>query len=305
MLHSADVVCRLLMFLMLVSMYLSAWLVVLMTADRFVAVWFPFRAPYVCSVARARLAASILLGVTVAINSHVFFTFRLQEFEKSWYCQPYLEYDFMFGPFEYVKLASYCIVPFAIILGLNVAIITRLRRVPSELRRTTGVHFTTTMPALRRGQGHRMKDGDVVDNVAMTMSRTVARRRCRESSNGSMSLEGPPLVEGRRSIQAQTTENAIGVRRPNRMRLIDRRLEPALNVNSRHDVTTANVTPRSNVRRHLTVTQRRQNKVTSMLLAVSLTWLLLTAPFTLFGIIFIGNLFDIDFARSPEIRRYI
>jgi len=43
LLHLSDVTCKLLMFILLVSLYLSAWLVVLTTVDRFIAVWFPFK----------------------------------------------------------------------------------------------------------------------------------------------------------------------------------------------------------------------------------------------------------------------
>ena len=46
LLHVADSVCRLLVFLLLVAQYLSAWLIVLTTVDRFVVVWFPFKSVY-------------------------------------------------------------------------------------------------------------------------------------------------------------------------------------------------------------------------------------------------------------------
>ena len=76
-LHASDLACRSLTFAFLASLHLSAWLVVLTTADRFVAVWFPLRAAAFCSQARARLASLVLLVATVAFDGHVFWTFEL------------------------------------------------------------------------------------------------------------------------------------------------------------------------------------------------------------------------------------
>ena len=50
-------------------------------------------------------------------------------------CQPgQATAQFMFGAYEYVKLATYSVIPFVIILTLNVAIIVRLRRNTPLLR---------------------------------------------------------------------------------------------------------------------------------------------------------------------------
>jgi len=76
-LHASDLACRSLIFTFLASLHLSAWLVVLTTADRFVAVWFPLKAAAFCSQSRARLALLILLVATVVFDGHVFWTFTL------------------------------------------------------------------------------------------------------------------------------------------------------------------------------------------------------------------------------------
>lgn len=76
-LHASDLACRSLTFTLLASLHLSAWLIVLTTADRFVAVWFPLRAAVLCSQSRARLASLILLIATVAFDLHAFWTFEL------------------------------------------------------------------------------------------------------------------------------------------------------------------------------------------------------------------------------------
>lgn len=77
-LHTSDAACRTLAFLFLASLHMSAWLVVLTTADRFVAVWFPLKTVTFCSNHRARLAAGLLLLATVVFDGHLFWTVRLQ-----------------------------------------------------------------------------------------------------------------------------------------------------------------------------------------------------------------------------------
>ena len=50
-------------------------------------------------------------------------------------CQPgEAAAEFMFGAFEYVKLATYSVIPFIIILTLNIAIVIRLRHTTPLLR---------------------------------------------------------------------------------------------------------------------------------------------------------------------------
>jgi len=51
--------CRSVNFLVLFSQHMSAWIVVLVTIDRFVAVWFPLRASSWCNVTRASITTAI------------------------------------------------------------------------------------------------------------------------------------------------------------------------------------------------------------------------------------------------------
>ena len=53
-LHVSNVGCKLFMFILLCSFYMSAWLVVLVTLDRFLVIWFPFRGYLLMRIRRAR-----------------------------------------------------------------------------------------------------------------------------------------------------------------------------------------------------------------------------------------------------------
>lgn len=81
-LHLSDMACRFLTFIFLVSLHFSAWLVVLTTADRFIAVLFPLKTAVLCSLRRARIAASLLLLIIIFFDVHLLWNVRLQYIGK-------------------------------------------------------------------------------------------------------------------------------------------------------------------------------------------------------------------------------
>lgn len=76
-LHASTASCRILMFTLLVALHLSAWLIVVVSADRFVAVWMPLRALTMCTPRRARLLCVAVTFVVVVANLHVFWKIHL------------------------------------------------------------------------------------------------------------------------------------------------------------------------------------------------------------------------------------
>jgi len=129
LMHVSSTACSLVTFLLNVVINVAAWLIVLTTVDRFVAVWLPLHAAAVCRRRRARLAVLVLVIVAVVASVHMFWTTGLYYSRGSAlpYCGPAPDARFMRHQFEYIKLASYSLAPFAIILTLNVAIVVRLR----------------------------------------------------------------------------------------------------------------------------------------------------------------------------------
>ena len=137
LLHVSAVSCKIIMFILLLSMHMSAWLVVLVTFDRFVSVWFPFRAATICTARRARVITACLLLAVILYNVHIFWTIGIQQDgNKHKFCKPDPDNPFMQQPFEYLKLATYCFVPFITVFVLNLCIIFKITRGSSVLRRT-------------------------------------------------------------------------------------------------------------------------------------------------------------------------
>ena len=65
--------CRSVTFLTLLSTHMAAWIVVLVTTDRFIAVWFPLRATSWCTVTRASIATyvcTVLVAIYRSFDIH-------------------------------------------------------------------------------------------------------------------------------------------------------------------------------------------------------------------------------------------
>jgi len=134
-LHASDAACRSLTFVLLVALHLSAWLIVLLAVDRFVTVWFPFRAVSLCSVRAACLSVVCLVAVVVLGNLHAFWTFSVSDDE--WgppRCVPPADNWFMNVVFNYVRFSTYSLLPFVVVASLNVLIVVRVLRLRRHLR---------------------------------------------------------------------------------------------------------------------------------------------------------------------------
>ncbi|ELT96697.1 hypothetical protein CAPTEDRAFT_132575, partial [Capitella teleta] len=79
----SDASCKVTTFLVLFGLYVSSWIIVLLTVDRCVAVCFPLRAAWLCTVRHARRLTLALVLVICVYNFHVFWTFGLYTREES------------------------------------------------------------------------------------------------------------------------------------------------------------------------------------------------------------------------------
>jgi len=157
LLYASDASCKIIFFLSLVSFHLAAWIIVLITLDRFIVVWFPLKATTMCILSRARLATVSLVAIIVVYNVHVFWTFGLVPMRSGGRrCLPVDAYkSFTLLPFHILRLITYSFLPFVIILVLNVAIIVRLRRIPQALHGQDTQHHGQNSAASAAAQ----KDG--------------------------------------------------------------------------------------------------------------------------------------------------
>jgi len=149
-----------------------------------------------------RLTAAILAVAVVVYNVHVFWTISLYHDDTSPTCDASDDNYFMMHVFEYLKLISYCVVPFVIVLVLNVCIIVRLRQA-SPLQSCEAVSVTSstnTTPrhsVVRRSRRYffadrlttteRLVPPNAVDNEDQDSPNSPSRREVMSVVEGHMS----------------------------------------------------------------------------------------------------------------------
>lgn len=129
MLHISDASCKIFMFLTYFSLHLSAWLIVAVTVERFIVVWFPLRASSICSTKRAKLTSLALAMGLFLLNAHLFWTADLvtDPRSESKQCAMMQNNRLLYKDvIPWVHLTLYSFLPFVSLLVFNVLIIVSL-----------------------------------------------------------------------------------------------------------------------------------------------------------------------------------
>lgn len=126
------ITCKILYFLIYILGYTNVWILVIMTADKFFAVWFPLKVSHFCTVTRAKYICVLLLAITSIISFHHFWTINSLPHPMA-NGQRYCSYDmthygFIQRIWRYLDFVIWCFLPFILILTLSVLIIYKLRR---------------------------------------------------------------------------------------------------------------------------------------------------------------------------------
>jgi hypothetical protein len=124
--------CKILYFLIYVLGYTNVWILVIMTADKFFAVWFPLKVSHFCTITRAKYVCFFLLAMTSIISFHHFWTidsFKYPQDDTQRYCSyDMTRYTAIGRIWRYVDFVIWCFLPFILILTLSVLIIYKLRQ---------------------------------------------------------------------------------------------------------------------------------------------------------------------------------
>lgn len=124
--------CKILNFLTYFSFQYSAWLLVAMTTERFIAIHFPLKAIECATVSRAKKVSAALLVIFILINCHFFWTVTI----SGQFCSPAPGYvDFHDAAMPWIDATLYSFAPFLILLTLNVVIIRDNKRA-TQFRKT-------------------------------------------------------------------------------------------------------------------------------------------------------------------------
>ncbi|XP_052279193.1 thyrotropin-releasing hormone receptor-like isoform X2 [Dreissena polymorpha] len=131
MLHVSDLSCKTFMFLTYFSLHLSAWLIVAVTIERFIVVWFPLKATTICSTRRAKLTTLAVAGSLAILNCHLFWTAELVQDLKTGrtVCAMLQTNQFLYKEvMPWLHFTIYCLLPFILLMTFNALIILSLIR---------------------------------------------------------------------------------------------------------------------------------------------------------------------------------
>ena len=126
LLHISDAGCRIFLFLTYFGLHVSAWLIVAVTVERFIVVWFPLKATSFCSTRRAKMTTGAISVFFALLNSHLFWTAELLVDQNTGFKQCAMMRN---NRFLYMKIMPwlhftiYCLVPFIALLVFNGLII--------------------------------------------------------------------------------------------------------------------------------------------------------------------------------------
>ena len=130
LIHHSAVTCKGYWFMMGLSQHMSAWLIVLLTLDRFIAVTYPLKAASLCTGRRAGFASLGCFLVIGAYQSHVFWNIHLYDVSHRTLpmCGPLPSANFMNKGYNYLNCLTYSLLPFLMVLSLNAGIISRMKK---------------------------------------------------------------------------------------------------------------------------------------------------------------------------------
>lgn len=127
----SDILCKSLNYLLYTSSYISAWLVVVMTFNRYILVCRPLHAITECTSSKSKKQSLIVIIFYFVVNTHFFWTIGLKSdpISGKFVCEGIGRYEsFTRKVLPFIDGGLYAVIPSLIILTLNHFIIFKYRK---------------------------------------------------------------------------------------------------------------------------------------------------------------------------------
>ena len=140
---------------------IAEWLVILLTVDRVIAVWFPFKYRSLCTMPRALVAYAFIVVMIIGVCSNSLWIYSGVYNRPHYMCSNKPEYKEQMKQFLWAFFIFQSLLPTIIVILLNVALVYRLRQNQSRmLSRKKSV----------RGQFNKMSTENHVTVMALVLS---------------------------------------------------------------------------------------------------------------------------------------
>ena len=114
------------------SLQLSSWTLILLTSERLISVWMPFKCKELCSRRRVIIVWIAIAVVLFGANTHFFFTYDLYEYPSSdggvyLDCDLHEHFvDFFIGPWYWIDALLGDFIPFTVVFTGNCVIVAKI-----------------------------------------------------------------------------------------------------------------------------------------------------------------------------------
>jgi len=149
--------CQAVVFLSYCCSFLSVWIVVSFTVERFIAICFPNHQPDMGSIRRAQYVIAGLCGSSLLIYGVSIFTTGVQEHNGNFSCMPVMKYNTINTVLAYGDTIITLLLPFVIIVILNVTIAFKISRFMNKREGCIQIEATDSSASsvIETGTGYR------------------------------------------------------------------------------------------------------------------------------------------------------
>ena len=126
LINSNQITCKLSVYLNYLFGFTSAWLVVLFSLERLVAVYWPMKLNTICTTIRRKLSIVIVMSSGLIIYSFSLFSTGLQNQYSSVECVPLDSWIIFVKYTTLIDIIASMALPFTFILAINIMIIVKL-----------------------------------------------------------------------------------------------------------------------------------------------------------------------------------
>ena len=127
--HLSEVVCKLHTWLVYSSLDLSAWILIAVTLERIIAVWYPYSGKTKCSKMNAMVLMIVILIFVLSLNAHLLYGFVNKDVAMTTTrcVSVNISYSMFFrSVWSWIDLCVFCVIPFSFIVIGNSLILYKV-----------------------------------------------------------------------------------------------------------------------------------------------------------------------------------
>lgn len=175
---TSDISCQLIIFSTYVTSFLSVWFIVGFTCERFIAICFPLKCNYMCSVFREKVVVVILVITASVMYNFSFWTAGVQQWGQHLRCSHKIQFFQFLNIVTWIDTLFTMVAPFFFILFMNSMVVYTVIQCPKKKngRALTKVNSSTLLNSTNsttKPKGIKCRIGYQRQNPQVRVTRTL------------------------------------------------------------------------------------------------------------------------------------